>query len=68
MNFNELRQMAKSLGLNTYRLKKPQIIRSIQQAEHNIECFGTQRVEHCGEHTCLWKNDCVSLNSRSRIP
>jgi hypothetical protein len=30
MNFNELRKMAKGIGVNTYRLKKLDIIRSIQ--------------------------------------
>ncbi len=67
MNFNELRKMAKHMGINTYRVKKPDIIRSIQRAENNIECFGTQRVEYCCEHGCLWRNDCVKLN-KNRQP
>ena len=44
MNFSELRKMAKRMGINTYRVKKPDIICSIQRAENNIQCFGTQRV------------------------
>ena len=44
MNFNELRKMAKQMGINTYRVKKPDIIRSSQRAESNIQCFGMQRV------------------------
>jgi hypothetical protein len=67
MNFNELRQMAKRMGINTHRVKKPDIIHSIQRAENNIECFNTQRVEYCCEHVCLWRNDCVRLN-RDRQP
>jgi hypothetical protein len=62
MNFNELRKMAKRMGINTYRVKKPDIIRSIQRAESNIQCFGMQRVEYCCEHVCLWRADCVKLN------
>jgi hypothetical protein len=62
MNFNELRKMAKQMGINTYRVKKPDIIRSIQRAENNIQCFGTQRVEYCCEHVCLWRNDCARLD------
>jgi hypothetical protein len=62
MNFNELRTRAKRMGINTHRLKKPNIIRGIQRAENNIECFGTKRVEHCCEHACLWRNDCISLD------
>jgi|WetSurMetagenome_2_1015567.scaffolds.fasta_scaffold27022_1 hypothetical protein len=62
MNFNELRKMAKRMGVNTYRVKKPDIVRSIQREENNIQCFGTSRVEHCCEHECLWRNDCGKLN------
>jgi hypothetical protein len=66
MNFNELRKIAKGTGVNTYRLKKLDIIRSIQRAETNLQCFGAQRVEYCGEHLCLWRNDCVKLNQDQR--
>jgi hypothetical protein len=62
MNFNEIRKMAKAMGVKTYRLKKPDMIRSIQREENNIQCFGTKRVESCCEHLCLWRNDCVKLN------
>lgn len=62
MNFNELRKLAKRMGIRAYRMKKPDIILSIQRAENNIECFGTQRVEYCSEHVCLWRTDCVKLN------
>ncbi len=62
MNFNELKKMAKVMGINTYRVKKPDIIRSIQRVENNIQCFDTQRVEYCREHVCLWRNDCVKRN------
>ena len=67
MNFNELRKMAKRMGINAYRVKKPDIILSIQRAENNIQCFGTQRVEYCCEHVCLWRTDCVKL-SHDRQP
>lgn len=64
MNFNEIRKMAKQMGINTYRMKKPEIIRSIQRAEGNIDCFGTERVKHCGEVDCLWREDCLALDKR----
>lgn len=63
MNFNETRKMAKEMGINTYRLKKPDIIRAIQRAECNMACFGTERVEYCNENICLWRDDCLwSIN------
>jgi len=64
MTFNEIQKLAKSLGINTYRMKKAEVIRSIQKAENNIECYGTLRVGHCNEDACWWRADCLSLNSQ----
>lgn len=66
MNFNEIRKMAKSMGINTYRMKKMDMILSIQRAENNIECYGTQRVENCHEDGCSWRNDCFFLNHNTK--
>ncbi len=64
MNFNEIRRMAKDMGINTYRINKLNLIRAIQQAENNIACFGTQRVDYCDEGKCLWRVDCILLNHK----
>jgi len=66
MNFNEIRKMARGMGINTYRMKKTDLVQEIQQAESNIECYGTERVDYCNEHECLWRNDCLSLNSNKQ--
>ena len=41
MNFNEIKRMAKGMGINTFGMKKTDVIRAIQRAENNIECYGT---------------------------
>ena len=64
MIFNEIQKLAKGMGIKTYRMKKTEIIRSIQRTENNIDCYATPRVEHCSEDTCLWRNDCVSLHNK----
>jgi hypothetical protein len=64
MNFNEIRSKAKKLGINTYRMKKTDLIRAIQRAENNMDCFETDRVKYCGESSCLWRPDCLSLNRK----
>ncbi len=66
MNFNQIRKMAKTMGVNTYRMKKTDIIRAIQKVEHNIECYGSERVTECMEDSCLWRGDCVSLGQGGR--
>ena len=62
MKFNEIRKMAKEMQINTYRMKKTDIIRTIQKTENNIECYGTERINNCNEEMCLWRDDCLSLN------
>jgi len=64
MNFNAIRKMATTMNINTYRMKKIDIIRAIQRAENNIECYGTQRVNNCHEDACLWRDDCLSANHK----
>jgi hypothetical protein len=44
-------------------MKKLDLIRAIQKAENNIDCYGTQRVTSCREETCLWRSDCLALNN-----
>lgn len=66
MNFNEVRRMAKDLGVNTARGKKTDIIRAIQRAENNIECYATDRVNNCYENLCLWKSECLSINNNEK--
>jgi hypothetical protein len=63
MNLNDIKKMAKDMGINTYGMKKIDVVRAIQQAENNIECYGTERVDTCHEDGCLWRNDCLSLSS-----
>ncbi len=65
MNLNDTKKMAKGMGINTYGMKKIDVVRAIQRAENNIDCYGTERVDTCHEDGCLWRNDCLSL-SRNR--
>ena len=64
MHINTVRQIAKQMVINTYKINKTDIIRTIQQWENNIPCFATERVEYCRENKCLWRDDCVSANNR----
>jgi hypothetical protein len=62
MNFNEIKRIAKGMGINTFGMKKADVVRAIQPEENNIDCYATQRVDICNEKACLWRNDCISLN------
>ena len=66
MKYNEIQKMAKNKGINTFQMKKKDMILAIQRSENNIECFGSSRAEYCQELTCLWRDDCVTLNKSSK--
>ncbi len=61
MNMADIRKKAKDLGIKVFGMKKVDLIRSIQAAEDNIPCFGTERVAYCGEEGCLWRDDCLKI-------
>jgi hypothetical protein len=66
LKYSKIQKMAKNMGINTYQMKKNDVILAIQRAENNIECFGTVRVDYCQELSCLWREDCVSLNKSNQ--
>ena len=63
MKINDVRKIAKGMRINTYAMKKEDIIRAVQQSENNIGCFATERVEYGNEDKCSWWDDCLSINN-----
>ena len=59
MNMNEIKQIARSRGLHPGRLKKVDLIRTIQREEGNESCFQTGRAGVCDQGQCLWREDCL---------
>jgi hypothetical protein len=55
----ELRGMAKDLGVGTSTLPKAELIKAIQLAEGNFNCFGTA-VDYCDQEDCLFRGDCLN--------
>ena len=67
MKLEEIKKLAQGIGIRTFGSKKKDLIRAIQKAENNIECYGTKRMEHCQEKACLWKRDCIAFNNNRRL-
>jgi len=61
MKIQEIRNIAKERGLKVGKMNKTEIIRSIQRAEGNADCFGTEHVDICGQTNCLWREDCLAM-------
>ena len=61
MKMNQVREKAKALGIRVKNPKKVDLIRMIQKAEGNFECFGTARA-FCDQERCCFREDCLILN------
>jgi len=59
MKMREIRAMAKFWGLkDTFGLSKAELIRRIQVAEGNFDCFGTA-TDYCDQFQCCFREDCL---------
>lgn len=58
MKIDEIRTLAKNIGIKTGKLNKTQLVRSIQLQEGNFDCFGTATTGNCNQQACLWLKDC----------
>ena len=63
MNVIEIRERARKLGIHGMsKLRKGEIIRSIQTAEGNQNCFGAAWRFDCQQFDCCWRQDCLINN------
>lgn len=60
MTIKKIRDIAKSNGIKVGNMKKENIIRSIQRAEGNFDCFGTAVSGVCDQINCMWREDCLA--------
>lgn len=60
MNMNEIKEIARMRGLNPGRLKKVDLIRTMQSQEGNESCFQTGHADVCDQGQCLWRGDCLN--------
>jgi predicted metal-binding transcription factor (methanogenesis marker protein 9) len=61
MNMAEIKFKAQALGINPGKMKKAELIHTIQIAEGNTPCFGRSN-GHCQYTNCCFIKDC--LNTR----
>lgn len=59
MNLKEIREIANNYGVKSSKMKKDELIRAIQRAEGNFDCFGTALSGDCSQKDCLWREDCM---------
>ncbi|MDP3191541.1 hypothetical protein, partial [Rhodoferax sp.] len=60
MNMKAIRQLAKTLQVDTGQLSKTDLIRKIQLAEGNFDCYGSASSGDCDQLDCAWRSDCLN--------
>jgi len=51
--------IAENMGIEVGRLIKTELVRAIQRAEGNYDCYMSGEVLTCGQVNCLWREDCA---------
>lgn len=64
MKHQEIKAIAKSKDVKLGSMKKPELIRAIQQAEGNFDCYGSVTSGYCDQINCLWHKDCVQFSTK----
>ncbi|MDD2581601.1 MAG: SAP domain-containing protein [Desulfuromonadaceae bacterium] len=58
MKINEIKKIASQHNITVGKAKKYELVRSIQEAEGNLQCFKSNKSAECGQDNCLWREDC----------
>ncbi|HUU09276.1 MAG TPA: SAP domain-containing protein [Phycisphaerae bacterium] len=58
MKMAEVQRIAKSKGVKSTLKSKEALVREIQRAENNRDCFNRGERDACGQETCAWRVDC----------
>ena len=66
MTIIQVREIARKHGINTARRAKADLVRAIQRAEGNFDCFGSALGGDCDQGDCLWREDCLGKSATGR--
>ena len=58
MDMTHIKEKAKQLGIQVGKMKKVDLIRSIQSMEGNFPCFETAK-DCCDQLACTWRKSCL---------
>ncbi len=61
MRLSEIEKKARKIGVkDTWRHSKKELIKAIQRAEGNFDCFGSASAKTgCNQISCCWRVDCL---------
>lgn len=59
MKMTDIQKKAKAMGIKPGKMKKAELIRTIQSEEGNYSCFLTEDSAQCSQESCCWRDDCL---------
>lgn len=62
MNLRDIQAIVQSRGIKAGKVRKADLIRTIQRDEGNSDCFESEKRLNCDQIHCLWREDCVILS------
>jgi len=60
MQIQEIRTIAKNIGIKPTKFSKMNLILEIQRTEGNFDCFATASQGECDQLSCCWRHDCFT--------
>ena len=67
MNMQEIRVLAKDMGIKSARMSKVNLVQTIQRTEGNFSCFASALNGECDQQQCLWCDDCFAAAKKLKI-
>lgn len=58
MKLEEISAIAKTRAISQGKLSKAEIIKAIQTAEGNFDCYSSAHEGVCDQVDCCWREDC----------
>jgi len=65
MNMQGIREIARKRGFSPGRLRKIELVRTLQRKEGSFDCFARAYLGYCDQLNCLWREDCLLLSIRT---
>jgi hypothetical protein len=62
MKMTQVQEKARTLGINSPKKKKAELIHAIQMAEHYTPCYGKTNGQ-CSQLQCCFRDDCLKTRS-----
>ena len=64
MKIEDIRTLARAIGVKPGKLNKTQLIHNIQRQEGNFDCFGSAANGDCDQQACGWREDCLPATKK----